>query len=443
MNTSGYSRGFRRLLSVLLWSAIAGAFIGPGTVTTAASAGAQFGLSLVWALVFSTAACFLLQEAAAHLTVTSGQDLGQALRQRAHSAGAGIFVLLLVLGAIVVGCAAYQAGNVLGAVAGAVRVTPFGPKVLTLIIGVTAGLLLSIGAPALVARTLSLLVALMGVIFLVTAAGIGPDMGELVRGAVLPTLPSGAGALVIGLIGTTVVPYNLFLGSGLARGENLRETRFGLAIAVGLGGLISIGILIVGSAVDGPFSYDALIEVLVQRFGSWGSALFGWGLFAAGLSSAVTAPLAAAMTARSLFGEDRWHARSWRFRSVWMGVLATGIIFGLAGLQPIPVIILAQALNGLLLPVVAVFLLLVCNDRELVGIRGLSTLPHTLAMALVVAVTLVLGLSNLSRAIVRTASLPPLPESWILIGSALLAAVIAVPVVRAVRQARSAPVRDQ
>ena len=109
----------KRLLSILLWSVIAGAFIGPGTVTTAASAGAGFGLNLVWTLVFSTAACFVLQEAAARLTVASGQELGQAMRARTRKGAAGVLLLVLVLGAIVVGCAAYQAGNILGAVVGA------------------------------------------------------------------------------------------------------------------------------------------------------------------------------------------------------------------------------------------------------------------------------------------------------------------------------------
>ena len=110
--------------------------------------------------------------------------------------------------------------------------------------------------------------------------------------------------------------------------------------------------------------------------------------------------------------------------------------FGVAGLQPIPVIILAQALNGILLPLVAVFLVLAVNDRSLMGDEGLSTPLHTVFMGAVVAVTLVLGLSNLSRAAVRATGLPALPESWLIVGSALVAAAIAVPVVRSIRRAR-------
>ena len=70
----------KRLASILVWSAISAAFIGPGTVTTAARAGAGFGLALLWAVVFSTAACFLLQEASARVTIATGRPLGQVIR---------------------------------------------------------------------------------------------------------------------------------------------------------------------------------------------------------------------------------------------------------------------------------------------------------------------------------------------------------------------------
>ena len=106
-----------RWSSILLWSVLAAAFIGPGTVTTAASAGASFGFALLWALLFSTLACVVLQEASARLTIVSGQSLGRVLRLRYPGTWLGTAMLLLLFGAIVVGCAAYEAGNILGGVA--------------------------------------------------------------------------------------------------------------------------------------------------------------------------------------------------------------------------------------------------------------------------------------------------------------------------------------
>lgn len=431
----------KRLLSVLLWSVIAAAFIGPGTVATCAAAGAGFGLTLLWALVFSTFATFVLQEAAARLTVVSGRDLASALSHRGGGTGRLAGVVLVVV-AILLGCAAYEAGNVLGGVTGAALALPLSPAALTLAVGTLAALLLWLGNPKTVARALAAFVALMGVAFLVSAALLAPPPGEIAAGALLPTLPAGAGLLVLGLVGTTVVPYNLFLGSGVAAGQVLSDVRFGLAVSVGLGGVISMGVVVVGSSLDGEFSFEALAAVVALRLGAWAAPLFAAGLFAAGLSSAVTAPLAAAITAAGLFGDDahphRWAPRSWRFRTVWAAVLATGIGFGFAGLRPVPVILVAQAANGVLLPWVAVFLLLAVNDRRLMGETGLNGRVSNLATALVVGVAVVLGTSGVLRAVVAAMGRPALDEAAVLATAAAVGLVLAVPVGRRVLTLRRA-----
>ncbi|WP_372650974.1 divalent metal cation transporter, partial [Draconibacterium sp.] len=108
----------KRILNILFWSVVSAAFIGPGTITTAAKSGAALGTDLLWALLFSTLACLLLQEAAARLTITSGLNLGQAIVHQFEKSKAKLPILILVLGAIVIGAAAYEMGNLLGAVAG-------------------------------------------------------------------------------------------------------------------------------------------------------------------------------------------------------------------------------------------------------------------------------------------------------------------------------------
>jgi Mn2+/Fe2+ NRAMP family transporter len=408
-------------------------------VATAAAAGARHGLALLWALLFSTLACLLLQEAAARLTVVSGLDLGQALR-RPYGEGAGrFFVRLLVLGAVVLGCAAYQAGNILGGAAGAALGTGLPAPWLSTAIGALAALLLLAGSPRTVARGLSLLVAVMGFAFLLTAWQLAPELSALLRGSLLPSRPPGSGLLLLGLVGTTVVPYNLFLGSGLARGQRLGELRSGLAVAILLGGLISMGIVVVGTAVAQPFSFDALARVLEQRLGFGARALFAAGLFAAGLSSAVTAPLAAAITARSLLasaGDRRWGDRGPLFRGVWLGVLLVGVGFALSGVKPIPAILAAQALNGLLLPFVAVFLLLAVNDRVLMGESGRNRLAGNLALTAVVLVALVLGVTNLARAAAGALGFPLPGEGPLLALAAAVGLLLAWPVGRRLRDGR-------
>jgi manganese transport protein len=425
----------KRLLQILVWAVIPAAFIGPGTVTTAASAGASYGYALLWALVFSVVATATLQEASARLTVVSGRNLAEAVRDRFRGGAAGLLVVILVLGAVVLGNAAYEAGNILGGAAGAQLGGGIPTWAATLAIGITAAAVLWAGTPRAVARLIGAMVAVMGVTFLVTAILLQPDPAELLRGALRPAVPAGAGLLVLGLVGTTVVPYNLFLGSGIAYGQTVREIRVGLIIAVALGGLISMGILVVGASVVGEFSYPALADTLSGRLGSWAGPLFAWGLFAAGFSSAITAPLAAAVTARGLFG---WDERGWGYRAIWIGVLAVGIGFGLAEVRPIPAIILAQALNGVLLPFAAVFLMMIVNDRRLMGDEGINGRGANALMGAVVAATLVLGVSGVIRA--GTSAFGGTPtELAILVSAGLIAAVLLVPVVRWVRAARSGP----
>ena len=428
----------KRLLSILLWSVIAAAFIGPGTVTACATAGARHGYALLWALVFSTAGCFVLQEAAARVTVVSGLDLAQALRRRAARGAARLATLALVVGAIVIGCAAYQAGNILGAAAGAELGTGVARPVLTVATSALALGVLALGSAAAVSRAMGVVVALMGAAFLVTAARLAPAADELLHGALRPGIPDGAGLLIVGMIGTTIVPYNLFLGSALARGERLAELRFGLAVAVALGGVISMAVVVVGSAADGAFAFDGLAATLAERLGAWGGRLFAIGLFCAGFSSAVTAPLAAAVTTRGLFGKGAraWGERDWRYRGVWLLVLATGLGFGLSGLRPVPVILLAQVLNGLLLPVVAAALLLIVNDRQLMGERGLNRPLANAAFVGTFVITVLLGASNVLRAGAATLGLAAPGERTLLVIAGLVTAAISVPLLLAARRAR-------
>ena len=391
----------KRLLNLLFWSVIAAAFIGPGTVTTAARAGSDFGFALAWALLFSTIACLVLQEASGRITVLTGKELGDALRERFAGSGWARWVPAVLAAGVVLGCAAYEAGNLLGGVAGLRLVADVAPSGATIFCGVVAAALLATGNTRWIARSLGALVAIMGVAFLVTAIRLEPDLGALMTGLLVPRIPSGSVVLVLGLVGTTVVPYNLFLGSALARGHGLGEMRWGLAMAIGGGGLISLGVLIVGSALGGGLEYERLAAVLAGRLGGVAEWSLAVGLFGAGLTSAVTAPLAGAIAARTLLGDgrsERWSEKGWRFRGLWIGILTVGVVFGATGVKPIPVIILAQAFNGLVLPLIAVFLWLTMNDRTLLGDNGINTRTQNVVMGIVVIVCVTLGLRGLVAA---------------------------------------------
>lgn len=430
----------QRLLNILFWSVISAAFIGPGTITTAASAGAEFGYSLLWTLVFSTVACMLLQEASSRLTTVSGLNLGQAIREYLIDTAWGRFFAWLVLTAIVLGCIAYEAGNILGAVAGASLILDVPFRWLTLAIGLLAFALFSFGSVNAIAKTMGVIVAFMGICFLTTAVTIQPSLADLFTGGLVPSFPAGSGVLILALIGTTVVPYNLFLGSGIAPGQSLPEMRWSLGIAIGLGGIISIGVLLVGTSITGAFTFEALAGELAISLGAWAATFLGLGLFAAGFSSAITAPLAAAITAKSLLQSgkngSKWEEQSRNFKAVWIAVLLAGLLFGVLDIQPIPAIILAQALNGIILPLVSIFLLLMVNNVRLLNRTTINSALLNTMMGLVVFITVMIGFSNVVRALSNAFSIQIPGGNMILALSVAISGLIAWPVYRLARKLR-------
>lgn len=394
------------LSSVLLWSVISAAFIGPGTVTTAARAGAGFQATLLWALVFATVAAMVVQEAAARITLASGKGLGEIIAMKYAERGRHLSVVLFI--AVAFGCAAYQTGNILGAVAGLQLLVDVPAPLLAMVVAFPSALLLWSGQQALIARVLGAVVFLMGFAFMYTAwsSKITPD--ALLQGALTPSVPEGSLILVTGLVGTTIVPYNLFLGSGIGQNQSVGEMRTGLILAVGIGGMISMAVLISATAVKGAFSYEAVGQALGANLGQGGPILFGLGLFAAGTTSSITAPLAAAITARSLLG-TRVGWRNYHFHLVWMGVLGVGFIFGLLDVRPVPAIILAQAINGVLLPLVTGFLLLAVNDRRLLPANYTNKTWTNILLFIVFAVVCMLGLQNIWKSLL---ALFPGLEPW-------------------------------
>jgi NRAMP (natural resistance-associated macrophage protein)-like metal ion transporter len=255
---------------------ISAAFIGPGTVATAGKAGADYGVALLWAVVLSIVATIVLQEAAARLTITTGKNLGMHLRERF---GGMTFLPILIWFCIAFGCAAYEAGNILGAVAGMQIVMPGDKRIYTVVIFLLALMLLRGNDPKRIARILGGLVCIMGCAFLVVATQTSLFAREMFADNLNPGLSGAASVLIIGLIGTTIVPYNLFLGSRLGSGQSLREMRRGLIPAVLFGGIITMSIVVTGTLVHGGFDYISLASALSGELGTWAGLLFGVGLF--------------------------------------------------------------------------------------------------------------------------------------------------------------------
>jgi len=400
---------FRRMQKMGPGAFVVAAFIGPGTVTTCTLAGANFGFGLLWAIIFATLATIILQEMAARLGVVTRAGLGESLRNIFSESPARWPLFTLITLALYMGNAAYEAGNVSGAALGLQAVFDGGESAFDwFIVGIaaTAALLLWQGSYRHIERILLALVALMALSFVTTFAIVRPDVAALLRGLVIPTIPGGALTTVIALIGTTVVPYNLFLHAAAAKekwrsADDLADARTDTVISIGLGGLIAI--LIVSTAAASFFGSGLQITGATDMatqfeplFGSFSRYLLGLGFLAAGLSSAITAPLATAHVMTELLGSEGGQS-SKLFKFVGLSVIVVGAVLSLTGIKPLTIIISAQFANGLLLPIVAVFLLYAMNQKRLLGEHVNGTKANVLGISVVV-ITAGLGTWSILRA---------------------------------------------
>ncbi len=355
---------------------VAAAFIGPGTVTACSFAGAKFGYALLWALAISTIATIVLQEMAARAGLVTRKGLAALIRAALPNPWFRKLMLGIIFSAIVIGNAAYEAGNLTGGVLGLQTIIPeetVGREIWLLVLGLMAAIILYIGNYKFLERVLVLLVLVMSLSFLITAIASGPDWGAILTGLFTFQRPEGSLWLVLGLVGTTVVPYNLFLHASIVQKKwsspaDLPAVKFDTATAILLGGLVSMAVLLCAIPLAGSTLNNAgdLARGLEPLLGSYARNFLGIGLFAAGLTSAITAPLAASYVAAGCFGWSNSMDNA-KFRMVWALVLLLGVASSFLKIKPLEIIQFAQIANGLLLPLIAGILLWVMNQENLLG----------------------------------------------------------------------------
>ena len=390
------------------------AFIGPGTLVTASRAGAGYGVTLLWAVLFSVAATGILQDMAAGRPAWAS-PAGAGSRKPSVTAsptgGSGVGALGLITGTILVGTAAFQTGNLIGAALG-----------LNLLLGLpAAALALGVGglaAGVLMTRDLSDDTEHAGrtgrtdgprVLRGCGAHRPGPRRPDC-RNPDSPPPSRLAADRLLALIGTTFVSYNLFLHANTVlerwpdagrNDENLRESRRDTVFAVALGGLITAAVIVASAPLLGQgadaANAAAVADQLTPLLGRAAPVFFGLGLFAAGLTSAITAPLAAAYAASGALGW-RPDLRSGRFRLLWGLVLATGVVCApsRSAARPIRSSCWRRRATASCSPLTLILLLIVVNKTRIMGPHRNSRLANLLR-AIVVLVISGLSLMQLAR----------------------------------------------
>ncbi|MGF1509732.1 MAG: NRAMP family divalent metal transporter [Myxococcota bacterium] len=382
---------------------VTAAFVGPGTVATCTVAGATHGYTLLWALAFSLGATLVLQDMAARLGAGARLGLGEALVRRTdHPWWARGLLAGLILLALVVGNGAYEAGNLAGAALGleALWGRPISTSSTVLIVVAAATVMFIAGGLRRLQSLLVWLVLCMSVLFSVVFVATGPNLSRIAQG-LMPGVSSETLTLTLALIGTTVVPYNLFLHAAAARHHRFEggvtEARREAALSVGLGGLVSLSIL--GTAAQ-LFQHESasvadLIASLESTFGGWARVVVGGGLFAAGLTSSLTAPMAGALVAGELLSDESGPVG---LKAVGLMILGAGAAVAVSGFDLMFVIVAAQAANGVLLPLVVGFLVMTMNRRNLLG-RAANGWVSNLLGVFAFAVSLGLGIRLMAKAL--------------------------------------------
>ena len=380
---------------------IAAAFIGPGTVTLCTIAGASFGYSLIWAIVLSTFATIVLQEMSLRIGLVTRMNLAEVIRTSIKSIFLNRLIILLIISSIIIGNTAYEAGNITGASLGISAIINYESiNYIPVFIGLIAFVILYQGDYKILERSLVLLVIIMSVSFFITAIMTKPDITNLLNGIFKPKVNSSNLIVVLGLIGTTVVPYNIFLHSSLVSEkwnsiDKLKVARIESFISILLGGLVSLSIIITAASVSNQ-NVTGVIDLakgLEPLYGKFAIYFLGLGLFASGITSSITAPLAAAYVAKSCFGWNN-SLKSNRFRLVWIFILITGVIVSMININPIEIIKFAQFSNSLLLPIIAIILLWLINDKNIINPKYNYKYQNIFGFFIVI-ISLILGIKGL------------------------------------------------
>jgi NRAMP (natural resistance-associated macrophage protein)-like metal ion transporter len=375
-----------------------------GGVTTYTAVGAHYGFAMLWLLLLSTAGLLVIQEMCARMGAVTGKGLSDLIRERfgVRWTIVAMVALLMANGSNVVAEFAGVAASL--ELLGVERIVSVPAAALVI------WALVVFFSYRVVERTLFVLV-LAFVAYPISALIVKPDWGSVAKGFAIPTLPTEQTALIaaLALVGTTITPYMMFyiqasiVDKGIGR-ELYRFARVDVSLGAILTGLNGFFIVVVAGAVLFPHhvivnSAADAAQALGPLAGDQAKLLFGVGLFGASMLAATVMPLSTSYAICEAFGWEAGISKDFREAPVFMGLftlmLVIGALFVLSPSVPLfPLILVSQNVNGLLLPIVLVFILKLAGDRALMGDQANSRVSQMIGVGTAV------GASALSIALV-------------------------------------------
>jgi NRAMP (natural resistance-associated macrophage protein)-like metal ion transporter len=381
------------------------AMMGPGFVTasagndaggiaTYAQAGATYGYKLLWAMLVTAVSLIVVQEMCARMGAVTGKGLSDLIREEFGIGWAALAMLSLLIanGSITVSeFVGINAATRVIAQEQALKGTALGaalPYVVVILAALGLWWLVTKGSRGPVERVL-LVMTLVFIAYIPAAIKGVHNWGTVLHTTVTPTLggPNDRGivAFLIALVGTTISPYMQFYvqSSVVEKGVTRRDYRY-TRVEVVVGSLFAILVaifIIIATAsalygtpgASGISDAAAFAGALTPVLGAWAGLLFAIGLLGASLLAAAVLPLSTAFAICEVFGFESGVDKTFReapiFNGIFTGLLVLGAVVALAlpASALVPVLVSTQAINGVILSVVLLFILRLVNNRRLMG----------------------------------------------------------------------------
>jgi len=348
-----------------------------GGITTYSIAGAQYGYSLIWSLIPTTLSLIVVQEMCSRMGVVTGKGLAELIRERF-----GVRVTLAVMACLVLANLANTAAEFAG-VAASLEIFGVSKLLSVPLVAVLMGWLVVHGSYRFVERVF-LAASVVYLVYIPSAVLANPPWAEILRQTLRPVfrLDGGYLTMLITVVGTTIAPWMQFYqqSSVADKGIRIKEYRYARwDVIIGCIMTDVVAFFIIVACAATLFAHRVPIETakdaalaLEPLAGRYASLLFAVGLLNASVFSAAVLPLSTAYAVCEGLGWETGVSRTPReapaFFSIYIGMIVLG-----AGLIMLPrapllqILFLSQTLNGLLLAPVLIFMLILINDREVMG----------------------------------------------------------------------------
>ncbi len=348
-----------------------------GGITTYSVAGAMYGYGMIWTLIPSLIVLLVIQEMNARMGIVTGKGLSDLIRENA-----GVKVTFFIF----IGLLLSNIGNTtteFAGVAGSMEI--FGvSKYISVPVAAILVWILVVKGTYQIAERIFLIFSVSLLTYVVSALMAKPHWSEIGSAIIRPGIELNTQSLtmVIALVGTTIAPWMQFYmqSSVIEKGLKMKNYKF-TVIDIVVGCVVTVVVAFFIMVACGSTLYPNGIEIteakdaalsLKPLAGQLASQVFAFGLFVASVFSATILPLATAFYVCEAFGFEAGIDKSWdeakEFYILYTGILVISAIIILIPNAPlIDISIWSQVLNGILLPVVLVSMILLINNKKIMG----------------------------------------------------------------------------